>query len=58
MAGAEEPDFVLGMADGSETKLSMTSLKNVYGQLKEIVRVEGQFEAKWENALGIPLKDE
>ena len=53
---AEGVDFVLGMADGSETKLSLASFKEVYGQFREIVRVERQFEAKWENALGMSGK--
>ncbi|MEL6802457.1 MAG: reverse transcriptase family protein, partial [Bacteroidota bacterium] len=58
LAGADAPDFVLKMADGSETKLSIASFKEVYGQFRALVRVERQFEAKWENALGIPLRDE
>ena len=58
LAGADAPDFVLRMADGSETKLSIASFKEVYGRFRELVRVERQFEAKWENALGIPLRDE
>ena len=53
--GADAPTFVLIRAGDADLKLSAASFKEVYTQFRSLAKVKRHYEAKWENALNIPL---
>ena len=55
VAGAEAPNFVLVGANGGDLKLSTASSKEVYAQFRGLKTTGRHYEARWENALGMPL---
>ena len=54
--GAEDPDFVLRLADGGVLELSRASFKEVYVRFRALTKVSNHYETKWETALNMSLE--
>ena len=56
--GADDPGFVLMVEGGAVLELGRAPFKVVYARFRALTKVPHHYEAKWEKALDVSLKDE